>query len=92
MVSLFLIDYLKIVSGMEFKESKRKSKIVKNGVDYLLQIGITKLALGKELNYILDKLHESVGFDVIFKSLGDILVMQGEVCKKKNKKQLNRWL
>ena len=57
MISEFMIDYLKIVSGMEFKESKRKSKIVKNGVDYLLQIGITKLALGKELLFILGKLH-----------------------------------
>ena len=47
MISLFLIDYLKIVSEMEFKENKKKSKIVKNGVDSLLQIAVTKLALGK---------------------------------------------
>ena len=47
MISVFLIDYLKIISAMQFKEGRKNSKIVKNGVDAILNIGICKLALGK---------------------------------------------
>ena len=49
MISVFLIDYLKIISAMTIKEMKRKSRVVKNGVDALLQIAVCKLALGKEI-------------------------------------------
>ena len=77
---------------MHIKQTKKNSRIVKNGVDYLLQLAITRLALSKELLFILNNLQEAIGFEVVFKSLGDLLIMQGQVPKKKNKKPLNKWL
>ena len=62
MISVFLIDYLKIVSAMPIKQGKNSSKVVKIGVDYLVQISTCKLALGKELLIIFGNLIESVGF------------------------------
>ena len=35
---------------------------------------------------------QSVGFEVVFKALGELMVMKGETCKKKNRKYLGRWL
>jgi len=41
---------------------------------------------------ILDNIRENLCYEVILLSLGNFLVMGGEISKKKNKKYLIRWL
>lgn len=60
-VSIFLIDYIKIVANMPIKQSKRSSKLLQNGIDFLFKISVAKLALGKELLTILNSVNKSVG-------------------------------
>lgn len=88
---MFLIDYLKIVAGVQIKSAKR-SKLVENGITYLFKIAITKLTLGKELVFVLNLVNEKVGTEVILKCLENVLVTEGELVRKKNKKYLSRWL
>ena len=92
MISIFLIDYLKIVSSMSIKQGRKNSRVVKNGIDALLHISVSKLALGKQVIVVLNNLVVNIGFQIVFKGLGELLVMQGISVKKKNRKYVNRWL
>lgn len=65
---------------------------MQKGMQELLKISITQLALGKELMVILNRVNNSVGYETVLKCLGGLLVMEGESVKKKNKKYLIRWL
>ena len=65
-MSDFLIDYIKVVSGLEVKEGRRNLKLVRKGVDWLLSIAVCRLALGRELLVILGNVRERIGFEVIF--------------------------
>lgn len=46
---------------MPVKQSKKSSKLLLNGIDFLFKISISKLALGKELLVILGSVKNSVG-------------------------------
>ena len=92
LISDFLISYLITISKMPIKESKKSSKTVQKGIEYLLKISVVKLVLSKEIITILNNVKDNLSYDMIVHCLGNFLIMGGECPKKKNKKYLIRWL